>query len=905
MTPPVPEAIVGLTLDGRGFSEVGDELARHKDLFGSMEGITERIGVHLGGWAKGLAGIAGLATIGAIVNKFVQLEGLAASTASSINQITGNASGYTGIASQLARVQAATGISAHDSAASVAMLVARTGDHGLLNADSRYGVMRGLAGYAQGYGVSAAAAAASGGDLAASQGQGPLDVTKLLGTLAAQSASAGVEGQTGQMAQLAASLAAQAAGTHPYLASRPGSQTGVFAGAFANSLRSGGPQWTPDAIGGAFSGLQGGIQGAITNPSLQAFMQMAGINVKDQLAGLSGPNAESTFKKVLSQADKMYGKGTTMEQLFMQSNFGPQAADALLQYQHGGSWAQFQKDMHLTPAQLKAQGKDQASREKQYEGNPAALAARGQGLGLQAAAEAGGAGLDLLGGIGLAGATAATAIGGRAVIRHHRAAAGERNKNRIKAIAEREAELRKANPHATAEEISHGAAADVADAEHLAGSAGRLGGLGRKLIGPEAALAYGGYEAIKHHSLKAGIDKSDPTQILELLGLPSLSSGLKRYSGKKGWGNLYDDTLSHIFGGGHHKTAPPQEMLGGLLKGLVPSLNPLHGLTGHTVAAKHPTTTFREAVDKFSLTIERLTGPGGVGGHRSFAADMGAGALGAGGVQAVNQVAPGLAFASFLTGTTAGAGGGGGGTSFASLFTGGSPSAAGGGGGGGATAPSSPSTPDGGYNETSWAAALLQQLGIKKTNSAMQAIIGWEHAEGGHWHNNAKYNPLNTTQTMPGATSINSAGVKAYTSWTQGLDATVKTLHYPAYKSILAALKGGSAKGVGNAIAGSPWGTGGSVVGAIAAAPSNKGGSSVPGSSPSASGSSGSGGAGSTSTTRKKANPNTVLTGYHSTAPGQSAGWGATRAAKTPVQVHVHIDGRKVDEIRALTREAV
>ncbi len=114
----------------------------------------------------------------------------------------------------------------------------------------------------------------------------------------------------------------------------------------------------------------------------------------------------------------------------------------------------------------------------------------------------------------------------------------------------------------------------------------------------------------------------------------------------------------------------------------------------------------------------------------------------------------------------------------------------------------------GGYTQIAWANALLLALRMPVTTDNVAAITAWEMAEGGHWYNTAYYNPLNTTQSMPGATVFNSVGVKAYTSWAQGLVATVKTLHNGLYNGILAALKQGhDAQAVANAVISSPWGT--------------------------------------------------------------------------------------------------
>jgi hypothetical protein len=104
-----------------------------------------------------------------------------------------------------------------------------------------------------------------------------------------------------------------------------------------------------------------------------------------------------------------------------------------------------------------------------------------------------------------------------------------------------------------------------------------------------------------------------------------------------------------------------------------------------------------------------------------------------------------------------------------------------------------------------FARTLLSTLGIQPTQRAIAEVVAWEQQEGGNWNNSARFNPLNTTLDEPGARSINGVGVKAYTSWSQGLKATVDTLkHYP---TILAALRGGSMSQFKAAVNASPWGT--------------------------------------------------------------------------------------------------
>ena len=112
-----------------------------------------------------------------------------------------------------------------------------------------------------------------------------------------------------------------------------------------------------------------------------------------------------------------------------------------------------------------------------------------------------------------------------------------------------------------------------------------------------------------------------------------------------------------------------------------------------------------------------------------------------------------------------------------------------------------------------WAAALLKALGIHQTPGAVRAITGWENAEGGHWHNDARFNPLNTTQPAAGAGNTGTQGnIKQYRNWQQGIQATVETLRNGRYNNILGALRSGNADAVAGAISQTPWGTSGDLV---------------------------------------------------------------------------------------------
>ena len=101
-----------------------------------------------------------------------------------------------------------------------------------------------------------------------------------------------------------------------------------------------------------------------------------------------------------------------------------------------------------------------------------------------------------------------------------------------------------------------------------------------------------------------------------------------------------------------------------------------------------------------------------------------------------------------------------------------------------------------------FASMLLGALGAPTTPQNIANITMWEGMEGGNWNNTARYNPLNTSYQMAGSNNYNTgkpgSGVQAYTSWQQGLAATVGTLTGAdasgrGYTSIVKALRSGGA----------------------------------------------------------------------------------------------------------------
>ena len=84
-----------------------------------------------------------------------------------------------------------------------------------------------------------------------------------------------------------------------------------------------------------------------------------------------------------------------------------------------------------------------------------------------------------------------------------------------------------------------------------------------------------------------------------------------------------------------------------------------------------------------------------------------------------------------------------------------------------------------------WAVDLLSRLGNREPSAdTISFVVAWQEGEG----TAAQFNPLATTQPADGATCFNSVCVRDYTSYEQGLQATVETITNGRYPRTLAGL---------------------------------------------------------------------------------------------------------------------
>lgn len=86
-----------------------------------------------------------------------------------------------------------------------------------------------------------------------------------------------------------------------------------------------------------------------------------------------------------------------------------------------------------------------------------------------------------------------------------------------------------------------------------------------------------------------------------------------------------------------------------------------------------------------------------------------------------------------------------------------------------------------------WIRRLCSLINVPATPETIKLLWAWQRAEGG----TAKYNPLNTTFSLPGDSNYNSVGVKNYPNGCYGIAATGLTLRNGYYHGIVRDMKRG------------------------------------------------------------------------------------------------------------------
>lgn len=93
------------------------------------------------------------------------------------------------------------------------------------------------------------------------------------------------------------------------------------------------------------------------------------------------------------------------------------------------------------------------------------------------------------------------------------------------------------------------------------------------------------------------------------------------------------------------------------------------------------------------------------------------------------------------------------------------------------------------FTREQWSRDLLAALGNSNPNqNVVDFIVGWTVSET-NVDSGARFNLLNTEYVEPDSSNFNEVGVKNYTSYAEGIQATVSTLENGFYNDLLQALR--------------------------------------------------------------------------------------------------------------------
>lgn len=116
------------------------------------------------------------------------------------------------------------------------------------------------------------------------------------------------------------------------------------------------------------------------------------------------------------------------------------------------------------------------------------------------------------------------------------------------------------------------------------------------------------------------------------------------------------------------------------------------------------------------------------------------------------------------------------------------------------------------FTTEQFALDLLNTIGAPASPSNVAFIERWANLEGGHWHNTATFNPLNTSLPEPGSVNFQTGqpggGVQAYPDVATGEAASAATLLEPQYATVVQSLRQSDTSAAAQALVQSPWDAG-------------------------------------------------------------------------------------------------
>lgn len=328
--PAIPvEAVLKLVIDRAGSSAVEDALKKQESSFSAVEGTVSRISTHMEGVVRSVGELAGIAGVGALVDKFIKLETSASNVALAMGKVTGGTGTYGGIRQEMLGVQGKTGVSTGEQEAALRSLAMSVG---LSPKPGQAGMLAEVvAGYSRVTGISSATLGGILGPMLQAEGRSssPGGAAYTLGEARANLTAfpgSQIEGVLPVVSGLATSAALGTAG---------GAGKGVAVGgisALINTISGPGSVLrNPEIAAQAAQGIGGTLQGAYANPRVYSFMKMAGIDFKEQQLGFNSPKVQ---EKLVGEAMRQYpgnSEAAWKERrlLYLELGQGEAGADAL------------------------------------------------------------------------------------------------------------------------------------------------------------------------------------------------------------------------------------------------------------------------------------------------------------------------------------------------------------------------------------------------------------------------------------------------------------------------------------------------------------------------------------------------------------------------------------------------
>jgi hypothetical protein len=635
------EAILKLIVDRSGSEAVEKVLKQQEDSWGKVEQSVKNVGTHVEGIGKSVAGLAGVAGVGALVDKFVKIETSASNIALSMGKVTGGPSTYTGIGHEMLGVQSRTGVSFGESEAALRNIAMSVG---LSPKPGQAGMLAEvIAGYSKVTGLSSSALSSILGPMLQATGRGSSPANAALTVGEARAALTAFPGSQIESVLPGISGLATTAGYASMPRGRDANISGIASQ--VNVLAQSNKMFHGEGATTALGEIGSIGQGAWRNPQVYAFMKMAGIGYWESQENVNNP---SYVEKVTKEAQRLYpGEGNKIKRNMLYQELGGSqaAADAL---------EEFEKHGKITPVKPNAHKELHERHNAQTLTTPESELKKLEGTVLGALT-----GHPLVTGAGLLGA-----YGLKKLLPKLLKGAGSDAADAAEGAAESSAPF---DLGAAADAVA--AAASGGGATAAAGTAAEgLGALGGTALAGAGSLAAAlplalfdtklpfsgetGLAGNKSGAARRNIESQANAKAVKAVAAAAEKKFGKEWSGPAGqkWmeSQLYNvhsqysqDTRAGI---GESITGPHPWAATQLLKhALGDSATPTSG--------EGTSTTFSDAVQKFKETVEKLSRPGIHGAAYTGGASMhDASYLGAPMVASMASMGPGMVLASFLGG---------------------------------------------------------------------------------------------------------------------------------------------------------------------------------------------------------------------------------------------------------------